>query len=80
MSVKANCYKSLVKPILEYANVIWAPHTKKDISIIKSVQKRAARFVCNDYFYNSKCYSNATITKLAKSIKLLRSTESNHYI
>ena len=31
ISVKANCYKSLIKPILEYACVIWAPHTGKDI-------------------------------------------------
>jgi len=52
MSLKANCYKSLVKPILEYISVVWAPHTQKEMSIIESVQKRAARFVCNDYSYN----------------------------
>ena len=52
-TVKANCYKSLIKPILEYACVIWAPHTQKDIISIESVQRRAARFVFNDYSYNS---------------------------
>jgi len=53
MSVKANCFKSLVKPILEYACVVWAPHTQKDISNVESVQRRAARFVFNDYSYHS---------------------------
>lgn len=48
-SVKANCYKSLIKPILEYACVVWAPYTDKDISLIESVQRRAARFVFNNY-------------------------------
>ena len=31
LRVKANCYKPLVKSILEYACVVWAPHTEKDI-------------------------------------------------
>ena len=44
MSVKAKCYKSLVKPLLEYACVAWAPHTQRDISSIESLQRRAARF------------------------------------
>ena len=53
ITVKANCYKSLIKLILEYACVIWAPHTQKDITSIESVQRRAARFMFNDYSYNS---------------------------
>jgi len=31
ISVKANCYKSLVKPILEYSCIVWALHTKRHI-------------------------------------------------
>ena len=46
MSVKINCYKSLIKPVLEYACTVWAPHTQKDhISAIESVQRHAARFI-----------------------------------
>ena len=45
----ANCYKSMIKPIVEYACTIWAPHTQKDIATIESVQKRAARLFCNNY-------------------------------
>jgi len=35
---------SLIKPILEYVCMAWAPHTNKDISFIESVQRCAARF------------------------------------
>ena len=49
MSIKTNCYKSMIKPIVEYVCTIWAPHTQKDIATIESVQRRAARFVCNNY-------------------------------
>ena len=49
ISIKTNCYKSMIKPIVEYACTIWAPHTQKDIAAIESVQRRAARFVCNNY-------------------------------
>ena len=48
-SIKANYYTSLIKPILEYACVVWEPHTNKDISFIESVQRCAARFVFNNY-------------------------------
>jgi len=31
LHIKESCYKSLVIPILEYACIIWDPHTQKDI-------------------------------------------------
>ena len=42
--IKANCYKSIVKPILEYACIVWASHTNKDIFLIESVQRRANNY------------------------------------
>ena len=32
-------FKSTVRPIIEYANVVWAPYLKKDIVYIESVQR-----------------------------------------
>ena len=46
-NIKEHCYKTSVRPIIEYATNIWAPHTTQDISKIEMLQRRAARFVCN---------------------------------
>ena len=59
-SVKEHCYLSLVRPIAEYATVAWSPHTKKGIDCIESVQRRAARFVNNDYSRYSSVSSMLT--------------------
>ena len=38
-------YKSLVRPHLEYANVIWAPKFKRQSAAIERVQRRATRLL-----------------------------------
>lgn len=50
--VKSNAYLSLVRPKLEHACSLWNPYALCDIDKIETVQRRAARFVYNDY---SRC-------------------------
>ena len=47
--VRAQCYKTFVRPILEYAATAWAPHTGINIQKLESVQRRAARFAVGDW-------------------------------
>ena len=50
--VKERAYLSLVHPVCEYSSVAWSSYTSKDICVA-SVQRRAARFFCNDYCRSS---------------------------
>ena len=47
--VKETCYKTFVRPILEYASSSWAPYQQNHIDQLESVQKRAARFVTGNH-------------------------------
>ena len=47
--IKAQCYTTLVRPTMEYACIIWDPVTQKNIRELEMVQRRAARFVTEDY-------------------------------
>ena len=38
-----------MRPILEYASVVWAPHTNCQITSLEKIQRRAARCVSNNY-------------------------------
>ena len=46
---KALAYLALVRPCLEYCNVVWTLHTSKNIDLIESVQRRAARWIKSSF-------------------------------
>ena len=48
-AIKEKMYIALVRPHLEYACAVWDPHVTSDIQKIEMVQRRAARFVANEY-------------------------------
>ena len=50
---KSLAYTFLVRPLMEYACPAWDPYRTRDITLLESVQRRAARFVHSDYRYST---------------------------
>ena len=63
-NVKEQAYLALVRPQLEYGCCAWDPHIQKQIKDIESIQKRAARFVKNEY-----STTPGTVTNLLNVLK-----------
>ena len=47
----------MVHPIVQYANTVWSPYTKQNISLLEAVQRKAARFVFHKFLYSSSVTS-----------------------
>ena len=55
ISVKKLLYLSLVRSQITYGSPIWRPSLIKDIKFIEQIQRRATKFILNDYhsdYYN----------------------------
>lgn len=60
--IKTLAYKTLVRPVLEYAAEAWDPYTKGDIYTLEMVQRRAARFVLN------RQHNTSSVTEMLKEL------------
>ena len=58
-SIFSTLYKSLVRPVLEYAAPVWSPYLVKDVKALERVQRRASRIALKqkrgEMPYNERC-------------------------
>ena len=60
------CVARSLRPWVLYGAPLWDPHLKKDINQLEQVQRKALRFIYNDY----KNYTPGSIDKLQKKSEL----------
>ena len=68
-NVKASAYLLMVRPLMEYACVVWDPHYQSQVSVLEKVQRCAVRWVLSDYSYHSSISSMFNWLPLAKRRK-----------
>ena len=55
-STKKNVYQTMIRPILEYACVVWDPHVQGTCLSLERIQRQAIRFITNKYKFD-ECVS-----------------------
>lgn len=70
--VKSLAYKTLIRPIIEYAKIVWDPYTSGNHSKLDKIQRLAARFIFNKY---RRCHSPTQLCELAELPSLELRTE-----
>jgi len=73
--IRVDAYCTYVRPILEYAAIVWSPYTNININKLESVQRRAARYVMSDFNRYSSVSEMLSILQW-DSLKKRRDTQS----
>ena len=77
ITCKETAYITLVRPLLEYASAVWDPYQQYLINNIEMIQRRAARWVKQDYRLTSSVsdmINNLQWTTLQKRRRFSRLT------
>jgi len=66
LSILLLTWPTYVRPILEYASIVWSPYVKTDVARLEMIQCKAACFVFNNSTYSMQCdLYNVVPVKLA---------------
>ena len=49
LKLREQAYFALIRSRLEYCSAVWDPHRVKDSKLLENVQRRSARFVCQNH-------------------------------
>ena len=61
-AVKTQACEALVRTHLEYVCTVWDPHTQVNVRRLDSVQRKAARYVCN------RCYITSSVSEMLNEL------------
>lgn len=42
-------YKTFIRPVLEYASIVWSPNQKDLVAELERIQRLAVQFICSRY-------------------------------
>lgn len=71
-NVNSAAYKTIVKPALEYAGIVWDTHSQTEISKLERVQRLVARFIFSCFDRKTAHLDRAVQTPFSQRRKIAR--------
>ena len=79
-AVKSMAYKSLVRPLLEYACQVGNPHTALDKSVLEAIQRCAAKWACGSRWDSSSRRWNKSSVECLVTLHWPTLTQRRNYL